>query len=346
MGFRALDEIIGRTELLSVRIPPARFKVSTVMLDRVLAGARLNGQPRQCRVSRNDPPVQEAHLDDTVLEALRLGENGPLPLDIALEIRNSDRAVGARIGGRLAHRYPGRKLAPGTLKLHYTGTAGQSFGAFCVDGIQMVLHGEANDYVGKSMSGGEIIVAPPAALNDYSHDHIIAGNTILYGATGGRLFLGGRVGERFAVRNSGALAVVEGTGDHACEYMTAGVVAILGETGRNFGAGMSGGAAYVFDPDGLFQRRSNPELITLEASLPAKDQELLRQMIAWQYKGTGSARAREILDRWEELLPLFWMVVPKATAQEKALRAQPTPTPARRAVPVLRTASARASGAR
>jgi glutamate synthase (ferredoxin) len=344
LGYRTLGEIIGRTELLSVRMPPARFKVSTVALDRVLAGARLNGQPRQCRVARNDPPVGEGHLDDRVLEALRLEEDGPVPLEMDLEIRNSDRAVGARIGGHLAYRYRDRKLSPGTVKLNYTGTAGQSFGAFCVDGIQMVLRGEANDYVGKSMSGGEIIVSPPAALNDSSHDHIIAGNTILYGATGGRLFLGGRVGERFAVRNSGALAVVEGTGDHACEYMTSGVVAILGETGRNFGAGMSGGAAYVFDPEGIFQRRYNPELITLEANLPTKDQELLRQMIAWHYKGTGSARAREILDRWEELLPLFWMVVPKDATQLKAPRSQPASAPVRRVVPVLRTASVRASG--
>ena len=325
LGCRSLEEIIGRTELLTARIPEDRFKVSKINLSRVLAGANLSAGPRKCLDARNDPPAESEHPDKKALDALDFGADTVSPLRMEMTITNSHRAAGARIAGELARRYRGRKLPPGTIQLRYKGTAGQSFGAFCVDGMELMLKGEANDYVGKGMSGGEIVISPPEALNDFSHEHIIAGNTILYGATGGRLFLAGRVGERFAVRNSGALAVVEGVGDHGCEYMTAGVVAVLGSTGRNFGAGMSGGAAYVFDPDGVFKRRYNPELVTLETNLPEKDQELLRTLVEWHYQATGSARAREILDRFEELHPLFSMVVPKEAVRVQPRAAVPAP---------------------
>jgi glutamate synthase domain-containing protein 3 len=184
----------------------------------------------------------------------------------------------------------------------------------------MVLSGEANDYVAKGMSGGEIAIQPPPGLRAVSHRHVIAGNAILYGATGGRLFLAGRVGERFAVRNSGALAVVEGVGDHACEYMTSGVVAILGDFGRNLGAGMSGGRAYVFDPDGLLPQRYNPEMVALERGLSAESADQLKQLVEWHMEATGSAHAAELLTRWETWLPFFWKVMPKDSGRGQDAR--------------------------
>ena len=248
IGCRSLEEAIGRVELLESRVPSGRFKISTVDLSRIVPGPNLPGLPRRCLEARNDPPATGGGLDERVLARLRWEARRPAPLELDFEISNADRAVGARIAGELAGRLRGRRLAPGLLTLRYHGSAGQSFGAFCVEGMRMTLEGEANDHVGKGMSGGEIVLAPRRSFPRPLVEPVIAGNALLYGATGGRLFAAGRVGERFAVRNSGALAVVEGAGDHACEYMTAGSVAILGETGRNFAAGMSGGVAYVLDP--------------------------------------------------------------------------------------------------
>ena len=192
----------------------------------------------------------------------------------------------------------------------------------------MALQGVANDYVGKGMSGGEIVLAPRRSFPRPFGTPVIAGNALLYGATGGRLFAAGRVGERFAVRNSGALAVVEGAGDHACEYMTAGSVAILGETGRNFGAGMSGGVAYVLDPDAGFPRRCNTEMVAPARSLSLRDAGHLKRMIEWHRDATGSARAAEVLENWNAFLPLFWKVSPKPAvrpATAPAARSRPRP---------------------
>ena len=182
----------------------------------------------------------------------------------------------------------------------------------------MALQGEANDHVGKGMSGGEIVLAPRRSFPRPLGKTVIAGNAVLYGATGGRLFASGRVGERFAVRNSGALAVVEGAGDHACEYMTAGSVAILGETGRNFGAGMSGGVAYVLEPDAGFLRRCNTEMVAPARSLSLRDAGRLKRMIEWHRDATGSARAAEVLENWEGFLPLFWKVSPRPAVRPAA----------------------------
>jgi glutamate synthase domain-containing protein 3 len=229
-----------------------------------------------------------------------------------LAITNADRAVGAAIAGELARRLPAHPLPPNTVRLSYRGSAGQSFGAFCVEGMQLVLEGEANDYVGKGMSGGEIVVRPPEAAPLASLP-VLAGNTLLYGATGGRLYLAGRAGERFAVRNSGAQAVVEGVGDHACEYMTAGAVIILGDTGRNLGAGMSGGLVYALDPEDRLPRRCNLDLVSV-GPLPVEDEEWLREGIECHRELTGSDRARHILDNWAEMKSLFRRVAPNATA--------------------------------
>jgi glutamate synthase domain-containing protein 3 len=183
------------------------------------------------------------------------------------------------------------------------------------------LEGEANDYVGKGMGGGEIVIRPPKDSRFLSHDNVILGNAVLYGATSGRLFAAGRAGERFCVRNSGATAVVEGTGDHACEYMTGGMAVILGETGRNFGAGMTNGVAFVYDPDGKFERRYNPELVKIERIIEPEDMQILRQLIFLHGEKTGSARARDLLDHWNQSWLHFWKVEPRLKPKAAAERA-------------------------
>jgi glutamate synthase domain-containing protein 2/glutamate synthase domain-containing protein 3 len=309
MGVRSLDEIIGRTELLEPR-PIASFpKTDRISLARVLADPDPSGaKPRRSVQERNDRPGET--LDDRVVadvgEAVRTGE----PVTREYEIRSTDRTVGGRLGGQIAHLHRDTGLPEGTIELHFRGSAGQSFGAFCNQGMRLFLAGEAQDYVGKSMAGGEIVITPPAGVRFRSHENTILGNTVMYGATGGGLYAAGRAGERFCVRNSGGHAVVEGVGDHGCEYMTGGVVVILGETGRNFGAGMSGGIAFVLDETGDFARRCNPEMVGTEPLDADFDRDLVGSFIKKHLEYTHSARAREILARWEEYAPRFVKVVP------------------------------------
>lgn len=196
----------------------------------------------------------------------------------------------------------------GSITYHFTGSAGQSFGAFCVPGLRLILRGEANDYVGKGMTGGEIIIAPSNRVGYKAHEQVIAGNTILYGATGGLLLVRGQVGERFAVRNSGAVAVVEGVGDHACEYMTGGAVVVLGATGRNFGAGMSGGVAYVYDEDGRFPNRVNGEMVQLERIAFTDDAKEVEALLKYYREATGSEYAAQLLENWPAMSLRFWRV--------------------------------------
>src|SRR5262249_30638799 len=230
----------------------------------------------------------------------------------------------ARLSGEIARQYRSAGLPDGTIELHLSGSAGQSFGAFCNRGMMLILEGEAQDYVGKSMYGGEIAVVLPEDARFPSHENTIIGNTCLYGATGGSLYAAGSAGERFAVRNSGAHAVVEGLGDHGCEYMTGGVVVVLGRTGRNFGAGMSGGLAFVLDEEGEFEQRYNPAMVGIGAVEHQYDIPLLRSMIERHLEMTGSRRAHQILERWEHYLPLFKKVSPhptEATARPQDPRA-------------------------
>jgi glutamate synthase (NADPH/NADH) large chain/glutamate synthase (ferredoxin) len=342
IGLRSLEDAVGRTELLEPRVP-GRFKIATVDLGRVVPGPRLPAGPRRRVDVRNDPPGTGGELDGRVLERLRSKEgSGPSRLWMTLDVTNADRAVGARIAGEMAGRLRGRRLAPGTVSLDYRGSAGQSFGAFCIDGMRMTLEGEANDHVGKGMSGGEIVLIPRPCVRVPAGQPVLAGNAVLYGATGGRLFAAGRVGERFAVRNSGAIAVVEATGDHACEYMTSGVVAILGETGRNLGAGMSGGVAYVLDEDGNCPNRCNTDMASLVRILSPHDAGRLKQMLEWHRDATGSARALEILENWEAFLPSFWKLLPKE-AEMPAARL-PEPEGQRRPVEPIRRVAQGASG--
>ncbi|MFB0901070.1 MAG: glutamate synthase subunit alpha, partial [Dehalococcoidia bacterium] len=222
--------------------------------------------------------------------------------------------TGARISGYIAKKYGDEGLPYGTIDLTFNGSAGQSFGAFLSIGMRLTLIGQANDYVAKIMRGGEIVIR--SASNDDSHSAVLAGNTLMYGATGGNLFIRGKVGERFAVRNSGGRAVVEGIGDHGCEYMTDGVIVILGNTGRNFGAGMSNGMAFVLDEKGDFRTRVNEELVGLEQISNHDDEQLLQELIQRHADFTDSTIAKNILSDWNLYLPKFWKVAPKFAATE------------------------------
>jgi glutamate synthase (NADPH/NADH) large chain len=226
-----------------------------------------------------------------------------------MRIRNRDRAFGAMLSGEIARRYGQKGLPDDTVVVRAKGSAGQSFGAWCAAGLTLTLEGDANDYVGKGLSGGVLSIRPPIESPFRPDDQTIVGNTVLYGATSGRAFFQGRAGERFAVRNSGATAVVEGVGDHGCEYMTGGVVVVLGTTGRNFAAGMSGGVAYVLDEDGLFIKRCNTEMVELEA-LDGEEIDHVRWLVEEHLERTGSRKAHELLDHWNAIVPKLVKVMP------------------------------------
>ena len=326
LGFRRLADAIGATDRLRARVPADRFKVSTIDLSRILTPPPRTGRPRRCLDDRNDPPSTGTDIDARALALLRARRGGGGPFSLDFPITNADRAVGARIAGTLS--LPGASAdLPRRLDLQFRGPAGQGFGAFCVERMSLALEGEANDHVGKGMSGGEIAIFPRPRLGLQPGAPILAGNAALYGATGGRLFIAGRAGERFAVRNSGATAVVEGVGDHGCEYMTAGRVAVLGPCGRNFGAGMSGGVAYALDDDGTLSARVNSEMVALHALGPDDAREL-RGMIEAHRKATGSERARKILEKWRTFGTRFRRVAPREATQ--VLAAPPPAGPRRR----------------
>ena len=227
-----------------------------------------------------------------------------------LPVRNVHRTVGAALSGEITRRYGAQGLPDDTIHLNFHGSAGQSFGAFLAPGITMHVRGDANDFLGKGMSGGRIIVTPPDGALFPPHENVIVGNVVLYGATGGEVYLHGMAGERFAVRNSGAKAVVEGVGDHGCEYMTGGVVVVLGATGVNFAAGMSGGLAYVYDESELFDTRCNLDMVDVETVWREEDIRQLRAMIENHCRYTGSRKAAEILENWDSRLPLFVKIIP------------------------------------
>jgi glutamate synthase (ferredoxin) len=309
MGFRSLDEIVGRSDLLEQVSDTASERANRLDLSALLKPADPTFErPIRCVVERNDR--DEIPLDDEILPEIGDAIAHGRRVVRAYKIRNSNRTVGTKIAGVIAHKYGSEGLPENTIELHFAGTAGQSFGAFNARGVRLVLHGEANDYVGKGMSGGEIVVRPPdSAQFDWSANTIM-GNTVLYGATGGALFAAGRVGERFCVRNSGALAVAEGAGDHCCEYMTAGIAVILGETGRNFGAGMTNGVAFVYDEADVFSRRYNAVDVGIERVESDDDAEVVRSIVQRHFEATGSRRAHELLSQWESARSRFWKVVP------------------------------------
>ncbi|MCD9622991.1 glutamate synthase large subunit [Rhabdothermincola salaria] len=309
LGFRTLEEAIGRAELIDAAAAVDHWKASGLDLTPILHVPELAEGAARHQVATQDHGLQHA-LDNRLIElaapALERGER----VSIEMGIRNVNRTVGTMLGAEVTRRRGGEGLPEDTIVVDFTGSAGQSFGAFVPRGITLRLSGDANDYVGKGLSGGRLVVRPPADSPFVAEDNIIAGNVILYGATAGEVFLRGVVGERFGVRNSGAVAVVEGVGDHACEYMTGGRVVVLGPTGRNFGAGMSGGIAFVLDPDGTFPSRVNPEMVDLEAP-DADDVEWLRDRVARHLAETGSAVAERLLEDWEATTERVVKVMPK-----------------------------------
>jgi glutamate synthase (ferredoxin) len=303
LGLRSLDEAIGRVECLRQRTTDDE-RANALDLAPLLAVPADPAAPRRF-VARVDIQRPRSELDARLLaDAYPVIWEGR-DVELAYAITNADRTVGASLGGAIGLEW-GEVLPPGSVSVRFTGSAGQSFGAFLAEGVSLELVGEAQDYVGKGQGGGRIVVRPPA---DDAGDPVLAGNTVLYGATGGQLFVAGRVGERFCVRNSGATAVVEGTGDHACEYMTGGTVVVLGPFGYNLGAGMTGGQAYVYDPDHVLVGRMNPQLVDA-ARLDDAEAAELRFLVERQRELTGSARAGGMLADWDATLRDFWRVAP------------------------------------
>jgi glutamate synthase (NADPH/NADH) large chain len=306
LGFRSLDEAIGHAELLDVAPAVDHWKARGLDLGPVLHVPRLPEGAARRRIRDQDHGLDRA-LDNELIALAAPALERREPVRAVLAVRNEHRSVGAMLGGEVARRYGGAGLPDDTVDVTLHGTAGQSFGAFLPRGVTLRLFGDANDYVGKGLSGGRIVVRPFSNAPFVAEEQIIAGNTILYGATDGELFLRGRVGERFAVRNSGAVAVVEGVGDHGCEYMTGGTVVVLGDTGRNFAAGMSGGTAFVWRLD---KSRVNPELVELEP-LGDEERDTLRTLVERHLAETDSAVAEYLLKRWPEAVEEFTAVVPR-----------------------------------
>jgi glutamate synthase domain-containing protein 3 len=302
LGLRSLDEAIGRVDLLHQR-KTGDARADSLDLSPLLVTPP-NGGPLHfvstVPIQQPRSPLDERLLADA-FSALWDGKE----IELEYEITNADRTVGASLGGAIGLEW-GEGLPRGSVTARFTGSAGQSFGAFLADGVALDLAGEANDYLGKGMGGGRVTVRAP---DGDAGDPVLAGNTVLYGATGGQLFVAGRVGERFMVRNSGATAIVEGTGDHACEYMTGGTCVILGPFGYNLGAGMTGGQAFVFDPDGLLAARLNPQLVEA-AKLDDPQAAELRFLLQRHRELTGSTRAGRMLDDWDATVRSFWRVAP------------------------------------
>ncbi|VVB54809.1 Glutamine amidotransferases class-II [uncultured archaeon] len=313
LGCRSLDEIIGRVELLELKDGVHYSKTRNMDLAGVLASPDSTGKKHLRNMKIRNEMSKATSLDDSILDETSSSIDWGKPVKTSKSIRNINRTVGAKISGEIARKHQNKSLPEGTIECSFIGSAGQSFGAFLINGVRLILAGEANDYVGKGMNGGEIIVRPPQESSFRTHENVIVGNTVMYGATGGSLYAAGRAGERFCVRNSGGNAVIEGVGDHGCEYMTGGTVVILGDVGRNFGAGMTGGIAYVLNERDDLEKRINPQLIALEPVLDAEDEALLQKMIQRHLEVTGSPRAAEILENWSHFLPLFSKVVPHSS---------------------------------
>ncbi|TAM94649.1 MAG: glutamate synthase subunit alpha, partial [Rhizobiaceae bacterium] len=336
MGFRKLEDIIGMSDLLAKEELIAHWKAKGLDFSKIFYKP---DAPKEAtyRTEPQKHPIDDV-LDRKLIEEAKPALEAKQPVNIAVAIRNTDRSTGAMLSGEVARRYRHKGLKDDTISVTLTGTAGQSFGAFLARGISFELIGDANDYVGKGLSGGRLVIHPPENARIVPENSIIVGNTVLYGATEGECYLSGVAGERFAVRNSGAIAVVEGVGDHGCEYMTGGVVVVIGKTGRNFAAGMSGGVAYVLDEEGDFAARCNMAMVELEpvpeeddilerlhhhggdiahmgrvdvsGDMTSNDEERLYQLIANHLHYTGSPRARTILDNWTDYRPKFRKVMP------------------------------------
>jgi glutamate synthase (NADPH/NADH) large chain len=329
LGISSFDEMVGRADLLDTRSGIEHWKANGLDFARVFYQPTTDSPRRHTEGQDHGLDVALDHqLLERSLPALERGEK----VSFIVPVRNRNRTIGAMLSGRVASRYGDEGLPDDTIHIQCNGTAGQSFGAFLARGITLDLVGEGNDYVGKGLSGGRIIVRSPNDFRGFGPDHIIVGNTVLYGATGGEAYFNGVGGERFAVRNSGAAAVVEGTGDHGCEYMTGGTVVVLGETGRNFAAGMSGGVAYVWDPEGTFAERCNMSMVAIEPVLSTAsqskeqgidiwhsmtrggeretDEVILKRLVENHFRYTGSFRARDLVSNWDGARGKFIKIMP------------------------------------
>ncbi|MGD9726549.1 MAG: glutamate synthase large subunit [Nitrospiraceae bacterium] len=309
LGFRTINEMIGRVDKLKAQKAIDHWKAKGLDLTPLLAAPDVGPEvPRYC-VQKQDHGLA-CILDNQLMELCRPAIEKGEKVALDLPIKNVNRTVGTMLSSTIAKKYGLDGLPPDTITIKFTGSAGQSFGAFLARGITLMLEGESNDYLGKGLSGGKIVVFPPKASLFVPEQTILIGNTSLYGATQGEAYFYGMAGERFAVRNSGARAVIEGTGDHGCEYMTGGVVVVLGRTGRNFAAGMSGGVAFVLNELGKFESRCNLGMVELEKVTTVEDKQLMHDMITNHFMYTGSRKAKEVLDGWETMLQKFVKVMP------------------------------------
>lgn len=304
MGYKSIDEIVGRRDLFVVSDSPKARQFDFSRLLRMIEGSNIwRGIP-------NDP-FDHNEYEKSILKSVYTSIKKPAERTVETRtVCNTNRSVGALISGEIAQYYGDKGLADGTITLKLSGTAGQSLGAFLSNGVNIEVRGVANDYVGKGMHGGKIVIVPLVQGEQFS----AAGNTCLYGATGGKLYVAGTVGERFGVRNSGAVSVVEGTGDHACEYMTGGAVVILGDTGVNFGAGMTGGVAFVYDKESRFIDRLNQELVRavrIDTYEEDEGKTYLKKLLKSFHNDTGSVKAKYLMDNFRQEVVYFWMVSPK-----------------------------------
>ena len=329
LGVRSFEELVGRSDLIDMRAGITHWKAKGLDFSRILHQVQNIGDDTSYQTAVQDHGLDKALDQELIAKSKDALEQGKA-VSFMQPVRNLNRSIGAMLSGEVAKRYGHDGLPSDTIHIQMSGTAGQSFGAFLARGVTFDLVGEGNDYVGKGMSGGRIIVRPSNGFRGKSSENIIVGNTVMYGAIAGESYFSGVAGERFAVRNSGASAVVEGTGDHGCEYMTGGTVVVLGETGRNFAAGMSGGVAYVYDPNNQFKQRCNTSMVQLSQVMneeaqktqdpvfhtvgagaePASDEAILRGLIEAHFKYTGSEVARDILDNWSNSFTQFVKVMP------------------------------------
>ncbi len=310
LGFRTLDEMIGHVELLEVQPDIEHYKAKKINFEKILFSAGNGNHSKIYNSNKNPVTIDNSSLELDIISAAKPSFEKGEPVHISFPIRNIHRSIGAYLSFWITKSYGEKGLPDDTINVHLKGTAGQSFGAFLAPGITMQLEGNTNDYLCKGMSGGKVIVFPPKNSKFQPGENVITGNTVLYGATGGEVYLYGTAGERFGVRNSGATAVVEGLGDHGCEYMTGGVVVVLGETGNNFAAGMSGGVAFIYNDSGMFDTRCNLDMVDIESISTVEDELLLRSLVENHYRYTSSLRAKKILDDWDTSLPLFVKVMP------------------------------------
>jgi len=325
LGVRSMNELIGRTDLLEMRKGIEHWKAKGLDFSRIFAQPQVGDEVARYNCEVQDHALAGA-LDHRLIELAQPALERGQKVAIDMPIRNVNRTVGTMLSWEVARRYGHAGLADDTIHIKFAGSAGQSFGAFLAKGITLDLIGDTNDYCGKGLSGGQIVVAPSPKFRGDPAQNIIVGNTVLYGAISGEAYFRGVAGERFAVRNSGAHAVVEGTGDHGCEYMTGGTVVVLGMTGRNFAAGMSGGIAYVLDEDGSFAQRCNTSMVQMEPLLSEAEQErkierglwhleqsdeaVLKRMVANHAKLTGSTRAKKVISGWAQYRGKFIKIFP------------------------------------